>query len=276
MKNKDILIGEFETMLLWENGCSRNQLSKATGKSIRTVQRFINEYISRSNESVYFSSKHNCYMATDEFKPTLIKEDPTRYAELCIAEKLEQGLRVESNQILFRKLRIEDTRQLSMSPNDDCVMNALIEAINTQSQISCTYVSKKGTRQNSVISPHSIAISRNRYHVRAFNHKYNKYSDFAIGRFEIANICSEHGEGISSVQDAEWYTHKTLNFELNHELSSKEIESFQMEWCLPPSVKQRRIVSRQALQKYVIADMERPSIGSNMKTWLFKGYYNED
>lgn len=276
MKKEDRLIKEFETILLWENGCNREQLSKITGIGIRTIQKFLNNYISHSNGAIYFNYKYNTYMATDNFNPTLIEKDPTGYTELCLAEKLNQSLIPILKQNYSRKLPIEDTRQLSMATSDDHVMNTLIEAINTKSQISSTYVSKKGTRNSIIISPHAMALARNRYHIRAYHHKYNRYSDFAVGRFELVKICSEQGEGAGPELDVEWHTYKSLNFELNPELSSTEIESYQMEWCLPPSVKQRRIVSRQALQKYVIADMERPSIGSNMKTWLFKGYYNED
>lgn len=270
MKDNDRLIQTLEMALLWEGGCNRDKLSSRTGISIRSVQRYINQYIQDSNCTIYYSKKNKAYLANEDFYPILINNDPELYLQYCLGEKLQQTLLKQEKTMALARFSIEDIQSLTKSNVDDLIMNTLIQAINTQSQICATYISKKGTKADIILSPHAIALARNRYHIRAYHHKYNQYSDFVIGRFESIRIISLPQEGICGTKDTEWHTFNDLIFELNPKLTNEELESFRMEWNLPTKSNQKIINARKALAKYIRQDMEKTAIGTANQTWIYK------
>ncbi len=270
MKNHDKFIQELEMALLWGNGCDRETLSKKTGIGIRTIQKCINDYIQSANGTVSYNKKLKAYIANETFEPTLINDDPESYLQYCLGEQLQQSLLQKGKVMTSHKFPIEDIQSLTTSNVDDLIMGTLVQSINTQSQICGTYVAKKGTRTDIILSPHSIALARNRYHVRAYHHKFGRYSDFAVGRFESIRIYSQPQTGVSADNDAEWQTFDNLVFELNPKLTYEEIESFRMEWNLPSQSNQKIIRTRRALAKYVRQEMEKTAIGTAHQTWIYK------
>ena len=270
MKNHDKFIQEFEMALLWGSDCDRETLSQNTGIGIRTIQKCINDYIHSANGTVSYNKKLNAYIANKAFEPTLINDDPESYLQYCLGEQLQQSLLQKDKITNSPRFPIEDIQSLTTSNLDDLIMDTLVQAINTQSQICGTYVAKKGTRSDIILSPHSIALARNRYHVRAYHHKFGWYSDFAVGRFESIRIHSQPQEGVSADNDTEWQTFDDLVFELNLKLTHKEIDSFRMEWNLPAQSNQKIIRTRRALAKYVRQEMEKTTIGTAHQTWIYK------
>ncbi|WP_318509781.1 WYL domain-containing protein [Photobacterium leiognathi] len=270
MKDNDKFIQEFEMALLWESGSDRETLSKKTGIGIRTIQKFINDYIQSANDTVSYSKKLKAYIANEAFIPRLINDDPESYLQYCLGERLQQSLLQKEQSMTSPRFPIEDIQSLTTSNVDDRIMDTLVQAINTQSQICGTYVAKKGTRSDIILSPHSIALARNRYHARAYYHKYDRYSDFVVGRFESIRIYSLPQQGVNADNDTEWQTFDDLVFELNPELTHEEIDSFRMEWNLPAQSNQKIIRTRRALAKYVRQEMEKTAIGTAHQTWIYK------
>lgn len=270
MKNNDKFIQEFEMELLWGSGCDRETLSKNTGIGIRTIQKYINDYIQSANGTISYNKKLNAYIANNAFEPTLINDDPEFYLQYCLGEQLQKSILQKNNVTSSPRFPIEDIQSLTTSNVDDQIMDKLVQAINTQSQICGTYVAKKGSRSDIILSPHSIALARNRYHVRAYHYKFDCYSDFVVGRFESIRIHSEPQEGVSADNDTEWQTFDELVFEFNSELTHEEIDSFRMEWNLPAKSNQKIIRTRRALAKYVRQEMEKTTIGTAHQTWIYK------
>lgn len=74
---------------------------------------------------------------------------------------------------------------------DTQIISGLMRAIHNKKAIKCSYVSVSSGETTRAIVPHSLVNNGHRWHVRAFDRKYNKFRDFVCTRFTFIELMDE-------------------------------------------------------------------------------------
>lgn len=235
---------------------NRKDLIDLTGKSDRTVRRYLAKAKHLGSLS-YDKSRKRIMPADNRFDDF---NEHLRYIRACQT--------VQNTGNTSSPIPVFDASIL-LEPNlDDLVIQILCQALRDKRQVSCRYRSKTGEMKNYTLSPLHLVYISCRYHLRAYIHESDNYSDFVLGRFQSVEKLS--AKAISDAKDEKWQNTVALCFSLNPEQEENTQESARWEWNLRDSQYTTTIHTTYALKNYVVRHMTTNDYQTGKPIWVYE------
>ncbi|WP_324428783.1 WYL domain-containing protein [Azohydromonas sp.] len=192
--------------LRWEGRLNRTDLTEHFGLSTPQASLDIAKYSELAPGNLTYDRSSRTYVAAAEFRPLFPRSSARRYLAELLATKtglLEPGAS-------FIGLAPEvDSAPSPWRALDERTVETLVKAIRQKHAIDVTYQSMssiEATRRQ--LSPHALGYDGFRWHVRAYCHWRERFSDFVLAR--ILDINAFEPSQIDPRLDTQWHTVLTL------------------------------------------------------------------
>lgn len=189
-----------DSRLYWEGRVNRFSLTDFFGISIPQASLDLAEYQAQAPGNTVYDRTEKAYVAAPEFSPVFV--DPTSGRYLAELYALTTGTipsdisflgDVPTTAIVKHPTRL-------VSPE---LLRAVLHAIHAGSALKITYQSMSNPEASArVISPRALAYDGYRWHVRAYCHKRERFSDFVFAR--VLDYAGPLPAQPTPENDAEW------------------------------------------------------------------------
>lgn len=236
-----------EQRLYWEGRLRRNDLTDFFDISTQQASGDISDYQQIAPQNIQYNKNEKYYCVTDNFQPVLVEPDSEWYLFQLLSEsKTNPDNRKHKWSVAFDVVPIP-----KRTINPEC-LRSIIFCIRNHLSIKIRYQSfSKPEPIWRLIAPHAFAFDSNRWHVRAFCHRENRFKDFAASRiFEIGDT---QPSNIEYQTDQAW--HRFINIQIgpSSDLSDGQKQSIELDYGM--SKGRLEIPTRVALASYLIRQL---------------------
>lgn len=161
----------------------------------------ISIYIEQAPNNLKYDSSSRSYHSTIQFKPLFAQSAATRYLAELLAS--QTGLLESRGSFIGAGVEIDFAPTPSRAIDDETVA-LIVRAIKGKRSIFVKYQSMTSSDTERQLSPLALGHDGFRWHVRAFCHLRNRFSDFVLTR--LSNIREHEFSSISLEEDLEWNT----------------------------------------------------------------------
>lgn len=187
--------------LRWEGRLNRKDLIEHFGVSVPQASLDIAKYLELAPDNLAYDASSKSYQANGDFRPVYIESSAARYLAELLATKA--GLLEPSGSFIGPGVEVDLAPTPSRAIDDETVVS-LVRAIKGQRTILVRYQSMSSSAMERVMSPLALGHDGFRWHVRAFCHRKNRFSDFVLTRLSHVR---DNGEAMVSIKDdVEWNT----------------------------------------------------------------------
>lgn len=236
-----------EQRLYWEGRLRRSDLTDFFDISTQQASGDISDYQQLAPQNIQYNKNEKYYCVTNIFQPVLVRPDSEWYLfQLLSASKSDSENSKKQWSTIFDVIPIP-----KRSINPEC-LRSIISAIRNQFSIRIRYQSlSKPEPIWRQISPHALAFDGNRWHVRAFCHRENKFKDFAISR--VFEVNEAQPSTVESRADQAW--HRIINIQIGPGPDLTDGQKLSIELDYGMSEGHLRIPTRVAMASYLIRQL---------------------
>ncbi len=193
--------------LRWDGRLNRTDLTSHFGLSIPQASLDIAKYAQRAPENLTYDRSSKTYVATDKYEPVFpIRSSARRYLAELLATKT--GL-LEPGASFVGTVTEIDTAPSPWRALDERTITMLVKAIRERLSVVVRYTSISSLEDSQrKLSPHAFGYDGFRWHVRAYCHKRDRFSDFVLAR--ILGIDGFEPSTVGSHDDTQWHNLLTL------------------------------------------------------------------
>lgn len=191
--------------LRWEGRINRTDLTEHFGLSVPQASLDIAKYSKLAPGNLWYDKSSKTYLATDSFEPCYQRSSAQRYLAELLATKA--GI-VDPADSFIGTAPEMDWAFPPQRAIDEKTVDTIIKAISKEVALKVTYQSMSSDESVRVLSPHALGYDGFRWHVRAYCHKRQRFSDFVLAR--ILKIHGLEPSNVSSSDDSAWHTEVTL------------------------------------------------------------------
>ena len=192
--------------LRWEGRINRMDLTDHFGLSIPQASLDIAKYMELAAKNLAYDRSSKTYTATPDFRPLYQRSSAQRYLAELLATKT--GV-VEPGASFIGSAPETDWAPSPWRTINEQTVEAVVKAIREQMAILVSYQSMTSLDESvRLLSPHALGNDGFRWHVRAFCHKRQRFSDFVLAR--ILRIDGFEPRHVDAKQDSHWQTVLTL------------------------------------------------------------------
>lgn len=235
-----------DSRLYWNGRVNRSSLTEFFGISVPQASLDLTEYQKRAEHNTVYDRTEKAYVATPDFKPILV--DPTSGRYLAELYALTTGTIPSDISFLgdppTTAIVKHPTRQVSPE-----LLRSVLHAIHAGSTLDITYQSmSRPDPTRRVISPRALAYDGYRWHVRAYCHKRERYSDFVFAR--ILDYAGPNPPQPIPEADHEWERILTVVIGPNPNLATGPRKAIELDYEMVDG--QLAIDTRQCLAYYLL------------------------
>lgn len=188
--------------LRWEGRINRTDLTQHFGVSIPQASLDIAKYTERAPDNLIYDRSSKTYVATEQFCAFYQRSSARRYLEELLATR--SGV-VEPSSSFIGSAPPVDWAPSPWRTLDEKIVDALVKAIREKLAVRVRYQSMTSVEESErVLSPHALGNDGFRWHVRAYCHRRNRFSDFVLAR--ILHIEGFEPTTVDSQLDSQWET----------------------------------------------------------------------
>jgi hypothetical protein len=197
-----------EFRLFWEGGVNRADLIDTFGISVPQASKDLSLYQEQAPGNVVYDKSAKRYLASANFKPRYMDSDPDTYFSRLRA--FAEGAEGISESWLANPPAVD----VALTPKRDVdrdVLRATLAAIRNRQSIEILYQSMNRERPDPIwrrITPHAFGYDGLRWHLRAFSHSEQLFTDFLLPR--ILEVRAPGDPGKLGEQDEFWHRHFKL------------------------------------------------------------------
>ncbi|EAQ97057.1 MULTISPECIES: WYL domain-containing protein [Gammaproteobacteria] len=192
--------------LRWERRINRMDLTEHFGISVPQASLDIAKYTELAPSNLTYDRSSKTYTASPSFCPLYQRSSGQRYLAELLATKM--GV-VEPAASFIGSAPETDWAPSPWRTINEQTVEAVVRAIRQQEAIRVSYQSMTSLDESiRLLSPHALGNDGFRWHVRAFCHKRQRFSDFVLAR--ILRIDGFEASQVDFSQDAHWHTVLTL------------------------------------------------------------------
>jgi hypothetical protein len=232
--------------LYWEGGINRSDITDRFGVSTPQASKDLTLYATKAPGNLSYDKSAKKYVAADTFKPVFIVPDAARY--LTQLRTVADHTVKQEDTWLFNVASAE-VMPIPSRRVDVNVLRSILSAIRRQRSLRILYQSMNPKRPKPVwrwISPHALGNDGLRWHVRAFCHTDDKFTDFILSR--CLDSEGEEAQKMSAVQDVDWHQSFSVVLVPNPLLSKGQQDIIAQDYCMKKG--QISIPVRKALLYY--------------------------
>lgn len=192
--------------LRWEGRLNRTDLTEHFGLSTPQASLDIAKYTDLAPANLAYDRSSRTYVATEEFRPLFPRSSARRYLAELLATKT--GL-LEPGASFIGSAPEADSAPSPWRALDEHTVEALVKAIRDRRAVTVSYQSMSSIEATvRQLSPHALGYDGFRWHVRAYCHKRERFSDFVLAR--ILGLDGFEPSQIDPRLDTQWHTVLTL------------------------------------------------------------------
>lgn len=236
-----------EQRLYWEGRLRRSDLTDFFDISTQQASGDISDYQQIAPQNIQYNKNEKFYCVTDIFQPVLIRPDSEWYLfQLLSASKSDSEISKKRWSSPFDIIPIP---KRTINPE---FLRSITGAIKNRFSIRIRYQSlSKPEPIWRQISPHALAFDGNRWHVRAFCHRENKFKDFAISR--VFEVNEAQPSSIDPQTDQAW--HRFINIQIGPAPDLADGQKLSIELDYGMTEGHLEIPTRVALASYLIRQL---------------------
>lgn len=192
--------------LRWERRVNRTDLTVHFGISTPQASLDIAKYIELAPGNLAYDRSSKTYIASLDFHPLYQRSSAQRYLTELLATKM--GI-VESSASFIGSAPEADWAPSPWRTINEHTVEVIVQAIRQRSALRVSYQSMTSPNESvRLLSPHALGNDGFRWHVRAFCHQRQRFSDFVLAR--ILGISGLEPSDIDPNHDLQWQTTLTL------------------------------------------------------------------
>lgn len=192
--------------LRWEQRINRMDLTAHFGLSIPQASLDIAKYTELAPMNLTYNRSSKTYTATPDYRPLYQQSSGQRYLAELLATKT--GI-VEPAASFIGSAPEVDWAPSPLRTINDQIVEVVVKAIREHTSILVNYQSMTSLDESArLLSPHALGYDGFRWHVRAFCHKRQRFSDFVLAR--ILRINGFEPSHVDARQDSHWQRILTL------------------------------------------------------------------
>ena len=162
----------------------------------------IAKYTELAPNNLTYDRSSKTYTAAPSFRPLYQRSSAQRYLAELLATKM--GV-VESTASFIGSAPETDWAPSPWRTINEQTVEAVVRTIRQQEAIWVSYQSMTSLDESvRLLSPHALGNDGFRWHMRAFCHKRQRFSDFVLAR--ILRIDGFEASQVDSSQDSHWHT----------------------------------------------------------------------
>ncbi len=235
-----------DSRLYWSGRVNRSSLTDFFGISVPQASLDLTEYQKRAEHNTVYDRTEKAYVATPDFKPIFV--DPTSGRYLAELYALTTG--TIPSDISF--IGDAPTTAIVKHPTrlvPPELLRSVLKAIHSGSTLEITYQSMSSPEPSRrAISPRALAYDGYRWHVRAYCHKRERFSDFVFAR--ILDHSGPHPRQPAPEIDQEWDRILTIVIGPNPGLARGPRKAIELDYGMVDG--QLAIDTRQCLSYYLL------------------------
>ncbi|KAE8436995.1 MULTISPECIES: helix-turn-helix transcriptional regulator [Halomonadaceae] len=189
-------LAHIEFLVYFTGKVTRKDIMSRFGVSSAAATRDLGTYIDEAPVNIVYDPRQKHYVATNQFQCLLPLS-----AEKCLSTLTSGFGDVMESREVFRC-----AYSIALEKPDLDITATFSRAISLSRPVEIEYVSTSSGSSTRIICPHSLMNNGLRWHVRAYDRKRKKFSDFVINRvLSIELLYQEIFEKNESIdEDAEW------------------------------------------------------------------------
>lgn len=192
--------------LRWERRINRIDLIEYFGISVPQASLDIAKYTELAPSNLTYDRSTKTYTALPSFRSLYKRSSAKRYLAELLATKM--GV-VDPSASFIGSVPTTDWAHSPWRTINEQTVEAVVRAIRQQDAIRVSYQSMTSLDASiRVLSPHALGYDGFRWHVRAYCHKRQRFSDFVLAR--ILSIDGFEASQVDFSKDEHWNTLLTL------------------------------------------------------------------
>lgn len=232
--------------LRWERRINRMDLTEHFGISIPQASLDIAKYTELAPSNLAYDRSSKTYTAAPDFQPLYQRSSAQRYLAELLASKM--GV-IEPAASYIGSAPEADWAPSPWRTINERTVEAVVRAIRQQEAIWVSYQSMTSLDESvRLLSPHALGNDGFRWHMRAFCHKRQRFSDFVLAR--ILRIDGFEASQVDSSQDSHWQTVLTLVLAPHPDLPAAKKRVLELDYGMKDG--QVKLVCRQAFLYYTL------------------------
>ncbi|GKX47808.1 helix-turn-helix transcriptional regulator [Pectobacterium carotovorum] len=232
--------------LRWERRINRMDLTEHFGISVPQASLDIAKYTELAPNNLTYDRSSKTYTAAPSFRPLYQRSSAQRYLAELLATKM--GV-VESTASFIGSAPETDWAPSPWRTIDEQTVELVVRAIRQQEAIRVSYQSMTSLNESiRLLSPHALGYDGFRWHVRAFCHKRQRFSDFVLAR--ILRIDGIEPSQVDFSQDTHWHTVLTLILAPHPDLPAAKKRVLELDYGMEDG--QVKLPCRQAFLYYIL------------------------
>ncbi len=232
--------------LRWERRINRMDLIEHFGISVPQASLDIAKYMELAPSNLTYDRSSRTYTAAPCFRPLYQRSSAQRYLAELLATKM--GVVEPAASFIGSAPEIDWAPSPWRTINEQTV-EAVIRAIRQQEAIWVSYQSMTSLDESvRLLSPHALGNDGFRWHMRAFCHKRQRFSDFVLAR--ILRIDGFEASHVDASQDSHWQTVLTLVLAPHPDLPAAKKRVLELDYGMEDG--QVKLPCRQAFLYYTL------------------------
>lgn len=232
--------------LRWERRINRMDLTEHFGISVPQASLDIAKYTELAPNNLTYDRSSKTYTAAQSFRPLYQRSSAQRYLAELLATRMEV---VESAASFIGSAPETDWAPSPWRTIDEQTVELVVRAIRQQEAIRVSYQSMTSLNESiRLLSPHALGYDGFRWHVRAFCHKRQRFSDFVLAR--ILRIDGIERSQVDFSQDTHWHTVLTLILAPHPDLPAAKKRVLELDYGMEGG--QVKLPCRQAFLYYTL------------------------
>ena len=232
--------------LRWERRINRMDLTEHFGISVPQASLDIAKYTELAPNNLTYDRSSKTYTAAPSFRPLYQRSSAQRYLAELLATKM--GV-VESTASFIGSAPETDWAPSPWRTIDEQTVELVVRAMRQQEAIRVSYQSMTSLNESiRLLSPHALGYDGFRWHVRAFCHKRQRFSDFVLAR--ILRIDGIEPSQVDFSQDTHWHTVLTLILAPHPDLPAAKKRVLELDYGMEDG--QVKLPCRQAFLYYTL------------------------
>lgn len=232
--------------LRWERRINRMDLTEHFGISVPQASLDIAKYTELAPGNLAYDRSSKTYTAAPDFQPLYQRSSAQRYLAELLATKM--GV-IEPAASFIGSAPEADWAPSPWRTINEQTVEAVVRAIQQQEAIWVSYQSMTSMDESvRLLSPHALGNDGFRWHMRAFCHKRQRFSDFVLAR--ILRIDGFEASQVDSSQDLHWQTVLTLVLAPHPDLPAVKKRVLELDYGMEDG--QVKLLCRQAFLYYTL------------------------
>ena len=232
--------------LYWEGGINRSDITDRFGVSVPQASKDLTLYATKAPGNLLYDKSAKRYVAASTFQPVFFVPDADRYLTQLrsVADHT-----VEQDDTWLFNVASAEVMPIPHRRVDVNVLRSLLGALRRQRAIQILYQSMNPRRPKPMwrwISPHALGNDGLRWHVRAYCHTDNKFTDFILSR--CLDSEGDDTQKLSANQDVDWCQFFSVVLVPNPLLSKGQQDIIAQDYCMKKG--QSAVPVRKALLYY--------------------------